>query len=62
MHTVTVVWTTFERAARAAARLHGVPDVALAIVPPRTGSDGADEQRAKARAAAPAIAKLLLKQ
>lgn len=59
---MTVVWSTFERAARAAARLHGIPDIALAIVPPRQGGDGAVEQRAKAREAAPAIARQLLKQ
>ena len=58
---MTAVWSTFEKAARSAARLHGVPNVALAIVPPRQGTDGAEEQRAKARFVAPEIARLLLK-
>ena len=60
IHTVTVVWATFENAARAAARALGVPDVALAVIPSRKGSDMADDQRAKARAAEAEIVRLSL--
>ncbi len=60
IHTVTVVWDTFEKAARAAARVQGVPDLALAVIPHRAGGETEDEQMAKAEAALPDIVKRLL--
>ena len=60
IHTVTIVWDTFEKAARIAARVQGVPDIKLVITPNRKGTDTAEDQKAKARAAMPEIAKALL--
>lgn len=60
IHTVTIVWSTFEKAARIAARVQGVPNLRLAVVPPRSGGDTDKDQRAKADAAVPEIVKLLL--
>jgi len=61
IHTVTIVWDSFEKAARIAARVQGVPNIALVITPQRKGNDTADDQRAKARTAMPEIAKKLLR-
>jgi hypothetical protein len=60
IHTVTIVWDTFEKAARTAARVQGVPDLQLAVIPHRRGGQNADDQRAKADAAVPRIVELLL--
>ncbi|HSV83063.1 MAG TPA: hypothetical protein VLK85_28020 [Ramlibacter sp.] len=60
IHTVTIVWDTFEKAARTAARLQGTPDIAFAVIPSRQGKDTAEHQRAKARAATGEIVRLLL--
>jgi hypothetical protein len=60
IHTVTVVTDTFERAARSAARIHGVGDIQLAVIPARKGTDTPEDQRAKARSALPAIVQKLL--
>jgi hypothetical protein len=60
IHTVTIAWDTFEKAARIAARVQKVPDIALAITPHRQGHESPEDQRAKARALAPAIVKALL--
>jgi hypothetical protein len=60
IQTVTVVWDTFEKAARAAARVQGVPDIKLAVIPSRQGTDTAEDQRMKARKAADEIVRLLL--
>jgi hypothetical protein len=60
IHTVTVVWDTFEKAARTAARVQGVPDLELAVIPHRTGGQTAEDQMAKAEAALPDIVKRLL--
>ena len=49
------VWDNFETAARTQARLQGLPDLALVVVPHRKGGETADDQRAKAAAALPAI-------
>lgn len=62
IHTVTVVWDTFERAARVAARLQGFPDLALAVIPHRAGGETAQHQIAKAEAALPGIVRGLLSQ
>ncbi len=51
MHTVTIVWDTFERAAREQARLQGVPDLELVVVPHRRGGETAEDQLRKAEAA-----------
>lgn len=51
VHTVTIVWDNFEKAARAQARVQGVPDLALALIPRRQGTETAEDQRAKADAA-----------
>ncbi|MGE4240471.1 MAG: hypothetical protein AB7E83_08430 [Ramlibacter sp.] len=60
IHTVTVAWDNFEKAARLAARVQKVPNLALAIMPHRKGGDTEDDQRAKARALAPEVVRLLL--
>jgi hypothetical protein len=60
VHTVTIAWDTFEKAARIAARVQKVPDIRLSIIPHRKGSDTPEIQRAKARAAAPDIVRQLL--
>lgn len=60
IHTVTIVWDTFEKAARIAARVQGVPNIKLVITPNRTGSDTPEHQKAKARIAVPEIVKQLL--
>ena len=60
IHTVTIVWDTFEKAARIAARVKGVPDIKLVVTPHRKGAETADDQRAKARDAVPEIVKQLL--
>ena len=57
---MTIAWDTFERAARIAARVNKVPDVAIAVIPHRKGGDTADDQRAKARAIAPQVVQMLL--
>ena len=54
-HTVTIVWDNFETAARTQARLQGLPDLAMVVVPHRKGPETAYNQRAKAEAALPAI-------
>jgi len=60
VHTVTIVWDNFETAARTQARLQGLPDLALVVVPHRKGGETADDQRAKAAAALPAIVASLI--
>ena len=51
VHTVTVVWDNFEKAARMQARLQAVPDLMLVVIPHRKGGETADDQRRKAEAA-----------
>lgn len=58
---MTIVWDNFEKAARMQARVQGVPNLELVVIPHRTGAQTADDQRAKADAAAPKIAKRLVK-
>lgn len=60
IHTVTIVWDTFEKAARAAARVQGVPELSIAVIPRRAGGETDDDQRAKAEAALPEIVRRLL--
>ena len=48
---MTVVWDNFEKAARMQARLQGVPDLMLVVIPHRKGGETADDQRRKAEAA-----------
>ncbi|MES2999568.1 MAG: hypothetical protein V4787_02675 [Pseudomonadota bacterium] len=57
---MTIVWDTFEKAARTHARVQGVPGAKFVITPHRRGTDASEEQRAKARAAVPEIVKQLL--
>ena len=57
---MTIAWDTFEKAARVAARVQKVPNIELAIIPHRKGSDTPEDQRAKARAIAPDVVKKLL--
>ena len=59
VHTVTIAWDTFEKAARIAARVQKVPNLGLAIIPHRKGSDTEEDQRAKARAVAPEVVRML---
>ena len=58
---MTIAWDTFEKAARIAARVQKVANIELAIIPHRQGTDTAVEQRAKARAIAPELVRLLTK-
>ena len=60
IHTVTIVTDAFEKAARTAARVQGMPNITFAVIPARQGSDTRDSQRAKARAALPKVVELLL--
>jgi hypothetical protein len=55
MHTVTIVWDNFENAARTQARIQDVADLALVLIPHRTGGETADDQRRKAEHALPLI-------
>ena len=57
---MTIVWDTFERAARMAARVQRIPDAMMAITPHRKGNEGGQEQRAKARDLVPEIVRKLL--
>ena len=61
IHTVTIVWDNFENAARTQARLHGVQNLEMIVIPHRTGDQSDDDQRRKAEAAAPEIVRRLLK-
>ncbi|HSW20648.1 MAG TPA: hypothetical protein VLJ86_25720 [Ramlibacter sp.] len=60
IHTVTVVWDTFEKAARVAARVRGVPGLSLAVIPHRAGGATEQDQMDKADAALPDIVRRLL--
>jgi hypothetical protein len=60
IHTVTIVWDSFEKAARIAARVQGVPNLKLVITPNRKGSETEEDQRDKARIAVPEIVRQLL--
>jgi hypothetical protein len=60
VHTVTVVWDNFEKAARTAARVMGVPNLQLAVVPRLAVGEGPAEQRTKAEVALPEIVGRLL--
>lgn len=55
VHTVTIVWDNFEHAARTQARLQGLADLELVMIPHRQGGETADDQRRKAEAALPAV-------
>ena len=61
VHTVTLVWDTFEKAARVAARVRGVPDLAMTVIPHRAGGETDADQAAKADAALAAIVRALLR-
>lgn len=58
--TVTVAWDTFGEAARSQARLQGLEDLPLVVVPHRRGEEGLEDQRRKAEAALPAVLAALL--
>ncbi len=51
VHTVTIVWDNFQNAARTAANLQHVEDLALTVIPHRKGGETAYDQRRKAEAA-----------
>lgn len=57
---MTIVWDTFEKAARIAARVQGVPAAELSIIPHRLGGETADDQRRKAEDALPDVVRRLL--
>jgi hypothetical protein len=60
IHTVTIVWDNFENAARTQARLQGLADLALVVIPHRKGGETAEDQRHKAEAAlSDVVAKLV---
>jgi hypothetical protein len=60
VHTVTIAWDTFEKAARTAAKVQGVPEIEITIIPHRIGGQTADDQRRKAEVALPDIVQRLL--
>ena len=60
IHTVTIVTDAFEKAARTAARLHGMPNISFAVIAAREGSDTRETQKAKAQATVPKVVELLL--
>ena len=60
VHTVTIVWDTFEKAARIAARVQGVPAAELTIIPHRKGGENVDDQRRKVEDALPDVVRRLL--
>jgi hypothetical protein len=60
IRTVTIVWDTFERAARATARIKGLPGAKFVVTPGRRGAEGVEDQRAKARAAVAEVVRQLL--
>ncbi len=60
IHTVTVVWDNFEKAARSAARAMGVPGMQFAVIERLHGHESMEEQLAKADAALPDIVDRLL--
>jgi hypothetical protein len=51
VHTVTVVWDNFQKAALTQAHLQDCADLALAVIPHRKGGETADDQRRKAEQA-----------
>ena len=53
--TVAVVWDIFEHAARAMARLQGVPDLPIVVVPQVLVGESNEDQRKKGIAAAEAV-------
>jgi hypothetical protein len=55
IHTVTIVWDNFERAARTQARLQGMPDLELVVVRHREGGETTEDQRRKAEGALSAV-------
>lgn len=57
---MTVVWDNFEKAARTAARVMGVPGLQLAVIPRLAGGETLEEQKARAEAALPDIVQRLL--
>ena len=59
LRTVTIVWDTFEKAARSAARIQGHPNILFSVIPSRKGSDTAEDQQAKARVATTSVVGLL---
>ena len=60
IHTVTIVTEAFEKAARTAARVQGMPNITFAVIPSRRGSDTRETQQAKAQAALPKVVEGLL--
>jgi hypothetical protein len=60
IHTVTVVWDTFEKAARGTARIKGMPGAKFVVTPSRKAAETDEDQRAKARGAVAEIVKQLL--
>lgn len=53
---MAVVWDSFTRAARSMASLQGLPDLPIVVIPKVGPGETAHHQRAKAAAAAPAVA------
>jgi hypothetical protein len=53
--TVAIVWDIFERAAQSMAKLQGVPDLAIVVVPQVDVGETTDQQRKKGVAAAEAV-------
>jgi hypothetical protein len=51
--TVAIVWDIFEIAARAQARLQGVPELPIFVIPKIAQGENDDDQRQKAKACVP---------
>jgi hypothetical protein len=47
--TVVIVWDSFEKAARALAKLQGVPDLPILTIPHMITGEDDDDQRRKAK-------------
>jgi hypothetical protein len=48
--TVAIVWDIFEKAGRAMAKLQGVPDLPILVIPHLDAGEDDDDQRRKAKA------------
>jgi alkylation response protein AidB-like acyl-CoA dehydrogenase len=53
IHTVAIVWDVFEGAARAMAKLQGIPDLPILVIPQMAVGEDEDDQRRKAKGCLP---------
>jgi hypothetical protein len=50
---VAIVWDVFEKAARAMAKLQGIPDLPIFVIPQMAPGEDDDDQRRKAKGCLP---------